>query len=508
MSFALWGVGDYFSGQSTVTVAEVGGQTITQQALQQRVRQERNRLRRLLGNDFDPDPEQFQGRVLRDMIRARLLDLEAARLGLTATDAAVREAIRSQPAFQTGGSFSSERYRSLIGRMGMGPSDYEARTRQDLAVADLRNFMRQGAIVADEEVWKAYRRQHERRTVAFFRLAPAAFTERVALSEQEIRSHYDDNRQDYRRPAQAKVRYVVLSPEALAGQFDPETGELEAFYRDSADRYTESGQDEAPPLSEVRDEVLADWRQQQAVDRIYERLPTFKDLLYTRDDLQAAAEEFGLTVKTSPWIPQKGDLPEGVPQAEDFRDAAFGVQPGRNSDALELDDARFAGLNVVERREPAVQDFAVVKEQVRRDLRRQRARELARTAAEEAREALAGGRPMAEVADRHDVPVETVEGVTRAAMGQKLPAGLGAPAFGKDQGQAGLARIGQGDFAVFRVAAVTPPARDELTASQRDRLTGRLRQERGQARTEALFKRLRQRYEVRIRSEFAGPQAS
>ena len=502
MSFALWGVGDYFSGQSTVKVAEVGGQTISQQALQQRVRDERNRLRRLLGNDFDPEPKQFQARVLRSMVRSRLLDLEAARLGLTATDGAVREAIRAQPAFQAGGSFSTERYRSLIGRMGMGPSDYEARTRRDLAVADLRDFLQQGSVVADGEIWKAFRREHERRSVRFLRLAPSAFADQVAIDQAALQAYYDEHAERYRRPAQTKVRYLVLSPEALAGQFEPEAGELESFFRDTADRY--AGDDgEVPDLAAVRQRVLADWRRQQAVDRIYDRLPTFKDLLYTRDDLTAAAEEFGLTVRTSPWIPEQGSLPDGVPQAEAFRKAAFRAQPGRNSDALELGDARFAGLQVVERREPTVRDLAAVKDRVRRDLRRERARELARQAAEQARRDLAGGAGLAELAERYGVAVTAAEGIKRTERQGQLPAGLAAPVFAAAEGAAGSAQVGRVDFAVFRVTAVTAPQREELGDAQRQQLTARLRQQRGQARLEALFERLRKRYEVSVRPEFA-----
>lgn len=503
MSFALWGVGDYFSGRSTVKVAEVGGQTITQRALQNRMRSERDRLRRLLGNDFDPDPEQFQARVLRDMIRSRLLDLEAARLGLTASDRAVRQAIRQQPAFRQGGDFSNQRYRSLLGRMGMGPSDYEARTRHDLAVADLRDFVQQGTVVAAEEVWKAFRRQNERRSVRYFRLAPADFTERVQTDEQALKAYYDQHRDDFRRPAQARVRYLVLSPDALADRFDPQPGDLEAFLKDHAGRYA-GGDQEVPELSEIRDRVLADWRRQQAVDRIYDRLSTFKDLLYTRDDLKAAAKEFGLSVRTSPWIPEHGDLPEGVPQAEAFRDAAFNVQAGHNSEALELGDVRFAGVHVVERRGPAVRDFSAVRDQVRRDLRRQRARELSKKAAADARDAVAAGKDIEAVAARYGAGVERVAAVTRGGMQDELPAGLGPAVFGAAEGGAGTARLGQDDRAVFRVTKVTSPARDELDDGQRRQLAAQLRRQRAQARMEALVERLHERYQVRIKAEHAG----
>lgn len=497
LSFAMWGVGDYFSGQSTVTVAKVADQPITQQALQFRVQDEQDRLRRMLGASFDPDPKQLKKRVLRQMIRERLLDLETARLGLTAPDEAVVQAIHQQPAFQRGGGFSQEVYESRIRR----PSAYEARTRRRLATQGLLDLLTEGTVITEQEVWRAFRRENERRTVRYFRLSPSAFADRVALTEGDLKAYYAEHTDAYRRPAQTKVRYVVLSPESLAGTFEPEPGELERFFKATADRY--AGEDgEVPELSEVRERVRAEWRRQQAEDRIFERLETFKDLLYTRDDLETAAEEFGLEVRTSPWIPEKGELPEAVPQAEAFRKAAFGIKPGRNSEAVELGDARFAGLHVVERRAPAAQELAAVKAEVRRDLRRERARELAREAAEKARGELNGGRSLEAVAADYGVAAETVEGVTRAAKARELPDGLGAPVFAAAEGQAGTAQVGRVDLAVFRVAAVTPPGRDELDDQRRQELAAELRRQRGEARVEGLYDRLRQRYEVRVLRDF------
>ncbi|HKL77308.1 MAG TPA: SurA N-terminal domain-containing protein, partial [Gammaproteobacteria bacterium] len=368
LSFVFWGVGDYFSGNSEVAVADVGGETINKRALDQRVRSERNRLRQMFGGELPPDrfdADQLRQSVLNRMIRERLLDLEAQRLGLTAPNQAVKAAIKREPAFQQGGQFSSERYQTLLNRMGMGASDFENRVRQDLSVSQLQRFIQGASLVGQEELWAAFRADREKRAVRYFRLAPSDFSDQVAMDSGEVQAYYQEHQDRYQRPAQTKVRYVVLSPENLAQQFEPTEEALRQYLENNAARYTQDGES-TPALADIREQVATDWRQDQAVDQIYDRLPTFKDLLYTRDTLDAAAEEFGLTVKTSDWIPAEGNVPSALPQAEAFREKAFATQPGRNSRAVELDDTRFAGLHVLERRPSEVRPFEAVRDQVRR----------------------------------------------------------------------------------------------------------------------------------------------
>lgn len=504
MSFALWGVGDYFSGQQAVTVANVGDKEITQQSLEQRTRSERNRLRRLLGENFDPEQfstERIRDRALEQLIRENLLDLEVNRLGLMVPDAAIQEAIQSQSVFQQGGSFSPQRYRNILDRMGLGASEYESRMRQDLMASQLRRFLQGATLVSEEEVWKAFQRQQEERRVRYFRLAAAQFTDQVSLSEEAVQTFYEDHSDRYRRPAQVRVRYVVLSPESVATRFEPTEAQLRAYLEEHGDRYAgEEG--EIPELSEVRDRVASDWRADRAADWIFERLPTFKDLLYTRDDLTAASEEFDLQIRTSDWISEGQEPAGGVPRSQEFLEKAFSLEPGENSRAIELGDARFAGLQVVEERPATVRPLEAVRGEVRQDLRRVRSQELAAEKAREAAEALSQGRGLDSLAEDHGAQPETVGPATRRQARSDWPSGLAAAAFGVAQGSGGSIALGTGEQAVYEVAEITQPDRGELSDNQRQELRDQLRRSRGEARMEAYFDRLRQRYEVRIREAF------
>ncbi len=503
MSFALWGVGDYFSGQSAVAVATVGDQEITQQVLQRRMRSERDRLRRILGEGFDPDQlsnDRMRALALQQLIRERLLDLEARRLGLAVANAVVQNAIRSRPAFRQGGSFSPQRYQRLLDRMGLGPPVYESRVRQRLAVEGLRQFLKRASLVSEHEIWKAFQHQGEQRFVRYFRLHPSRFVDKVDLKEASVRQFYKANPDRYRRPAQVRLRYVILAPEAVAARFEPSEEQLQAYLEENAGHYGDGNQ--APELETVREQVASDWRQDRAIDWIFKRLPTFKDLLYTRDNLAPVAEELGLDIRSSGWLPKSGPLPSEVPSQSAFREAAFAVESGSNSQAIELGDARFAGLHVVERRPPSVRPFETVQGEVRRDLRHKRARELVAKKARRAKAALDKGRPLEVLAQENGVPVEKAGPATREQATSRWPAGLAGPVFAAQQGGHGAVALGSPHHAVFEVAKVIAPEREALSESRRSKLRQRLRRSRGQTRMRAFFDHLRERYGTRIHESF------
>lgn len=500
LSFTMWGVGDYFSGSSQVTVATVGDASITQQALRAEVRSQRQRLRRMTGQDVEPG--KVRKEVLARMIRDRLQQQEARRLGLTATDTAVRQAITSQPAFRQNGRFSTTAYERMVERSGMTTSQYEGRIRQDLAVQAMRVFLREGSVVTGHGITTAFRREKGKRVVRFFRLAPSTFTDKVSLGQKEVRRYYQNSEGAYRRPPRARVQYVLFSPATIAPQIEPTEAELRSYLKAHADRYAKDD-GALPTLSAVRPEVVDDWRQDKAVDRIFERLPTFKDLLYTRKDLTAVAEELGLRVREAGWIPAEGPLPEGVPQASAFRKRAMQGAPGQNSRAIELGDARFAGLHVVERQQAAKKPFEAVQKQVRADLRAKKARKLAKKAAEKARQKIVKGTSLQAQARAHASELARAGPANRDRARAQWPSGLAEPVFSRSQGEVGVAHLRGSEWAVFRVAEVKDPNMEALSAEKRQELAKSIRQGRGQARHEAYLDRLRQRYAVQIREEVA-----
>ena len=103
LPFAFWGIDSYQRGASTAQdLAEVAGQKITLQDFAQAQRDQQERMRSLLGRNFDPsllDTPAQRAELLDGLIQQRLLFLKAVKSNLVVTDGQLREIITGLPAF-------------------------------------------------------------------------------------------------------------------------------------------------------------------------------------------------------------------------------------------------------------------------------------------------------------------------------------------------------------------------------------------------------------------------
>lgn len=127
---------------------------------------------------------------------------------------------------------------------------------------------------------------------------------------------------------------------------------------------------ETKPLEQVRQEVVAAVKKQEAENRFYEVSETLYNTVYEQpDSLQPAAEALGLKVKTSPWFPRSGG--EGIFSNPKVLAAAFGEQvltDNMNSDAIEVDNETLVAIHLKGHRPSSIKPLAEVGEQIRQEL--------------------------------------------------------------------------------------------------------------------------------------------
>ncbi len=172
----------------------------------------------------DEDVRVVTERAWESLIGATLIQAELDRLGVTVSDAEVRQAFLTQPpqemlsypGFQTDGQFDIDKYR----RFFTDPATDETQLlqienyyRSILPRAKLQTLVQSGIYVSEEEAWRFYRDTNERARVRFVRVDPAQTVadSQVAVSEDEIRRVYDERVDELIRPASARVNMVSIS---------------------------------------------------------------------------------------------------------------------------------------------------------------------------------------------------------------------------------------------------------------------------------------------------------
>jgi peptidyl-prolyl cis-trans isomerase D len=233
LPFALFGVEHYFGSiGGGEYVAKVGGYKITQQEFTEALRDEQEKMRRQMGDKFNPiileDPE-TRASVLDNLIKQHLLLARAARAGLTANDTQLKKVISEYSAFQENGKFSRARYETLLRNQGLTPLTFEARLRQDMVLAQLSGAFESEFLpqtVADRLI----RISEQQREVMQYVISPDQYVLQVKVGEDTAKRFYEEHRSELQTPEQVRAEYLVLSADSLSSQIKISTEESKKYY--------------------------------------------------------------------------------------------------------------------------------------------------------------------------------------------------------------------------------------------------------------------------------------
>jgi peptidyl-prolyl cis-trans isomerase D len=156
------------------------------------------------------------------LVTSTLLQQEMIRRGIRVTDAEIRWAAENMPApwlaqeeiFQTDGRFDMRKYQEFL----RGPTvtrdmyaQLEQYYREAIPQQKLLRQLTAGHHVSDTELWRLFRDRTETATVEYVALDVARLVPGdVAVSDDEVRRHFEANRERFQRPEQARFTIAYL----------------------------------------------------------------------------------------------------------------------------------------------------------------------------------------------------------------------------------------------------------------------------------------------------------
>jgi peptidyl-prolyl cis-trans isomerase D len=233
--FALWGIQEYLGVGGEPKVAVVDGEEITQRMLDQRTRDFRDNLRASLGDAYRADL--FEDATLKPQVRDAMIEefvlAKFARdWNLRTADAQARGYIASIPAFQRDGRFDQQLYDGALRNRGLSPAGFEESVRQDLAIGQLRNAIRQTGFITEAELQERVRLNDEQRTVRYMRLPSSAFRDQVVVDDDALRAFYDANTDRYRTAERVRLAYLTLDVAQLTDLVEVNEEALQEYFVD------------------------------------------------------------------------------------------------------------------------------------------------------------------------------------------------------------------------------------------------------------------------------------
>ena len=178
---------------------------------------------------------------MQRLVRNRALDHEADQLGLSIGDEALREEILQIATFQgIDGEFDREGYRFALQQGGLSEADFETSLREEAS-----RTLLQGAIVGGVKMPQAYAQTlvnyiGEKRSFTWTALKEDSLIQRLAPpTEDQLRSYYDENADQFMLPATKMITYAWLSPDAMIDEVEVPAEELQKAYDDRASEFNQ-----------------------------------------------------------------------------------------------------------------------------------------------------------------------------------------------------------------------------------------------------------------------------
>ena len=160
-------------------------------------------------------------RILDGVIQRKIIEQEAARLGLAPSQADVAAEIRKQFRDPATGQYVNldpdkdpERYRQIAVSQSGDLDRFEQQFRDELAYRNLKAFITSSVSVSDEEVEDRYRREATTLDLTYVYVSLEKLAEQIKVSDDELRGYYEQHKTDYRiDEPQKKVRYIYINLE-------------------------------------------------------------------------------------------------------------------------------------------------------------------------------------------------------------------------------------------------------------------------------------------------------
>lgn len=388
----------------TSHVAEVNGESISQREFIVHYQRAVERYREMFKGSLTPELLKnlnIKQSLLEEMIEARLVLQEARRLGLSATDEELMNAIAQVPEFHVNGRFNKERYIQLLRANRLTPAQFEEDQRKQLTIQRLLGVLADAAHVTEAEVRERYRFEQEKINLQFVRFSVSDNLSDVRITDEDVQKFYDRNKESLKEPLKVQVEYIPYSFEQFSGPVQLTDKEVEDYYNSNrATKFTTPKQAKVRYVM-VRLDAVADAKQKEAAQVRANRIvaearggKSFAEL--AKKESQDPSAEKGGEIG---WLNQ-GQLPEALDKQ------IFALAKGEISEPIET-PVGFHIVKVEDIKEEKTLSLAEAKPVITRELKLEKGKYEAAKIADRDREKAASGNDLAKIAQESGLSLKT-----------------------------------------------------------------------------------------------------
>ncbi|MCI5111530.1 MAG: SurA N-terminal domain-containing protein [Marivita sp.] len=427
------------------SVATVGDKEVSTDAYLRTLRTEINAFAAQAGRAVPMSEAQMLGldrQVLAQLVTARGLDNEAARIGISVGDDVVADQLLQVPSFQgADGSFNREAYSFALRNQGLSESEFEEQLRDDTARTILQSALIAGNTLPNTYIDTLLAYTGETRDFTWARLTGSNLqTGLPEPSDADLQSYYDDNIANYTLPELRDITYAWITPEMLVDTVEVDEDTLRAAYEERFDEFNLPERRLVERLVFSTEDAAADAAARLGDDFTFEALVAERGLALADIDMGDVTRD-GL-----------GDAADGV----------FAAEPGEVVGPLpsSLGPALYRVNAVLDAQSTPFED---ARPDLRGELALDRARRVIETLAQTIDDELAAGATLEEIANTTEAELGQIDWYPGADGAIAAYDAFREAAAQLDEGDfPEVMQLGDGGVFAMRLNRIQPPAPQAL----------------------------------------------
>ena len=319
--FALFGVNEYFTGASNVVVASIDDDEISKEAFLAEFNPQKRRLQQKLAEQYNTEFDAvLKQSIINQMIDKRLLNQLAEQMSHATSSSELNAIIQANELFQEQGRFSLDKYKNLLRLNGYTPAEYESVRAKELTQNQIKYNLLDSAFMLPSQLQRLQNLNDQQRKFSYIKLNADDYTNKVTVDAKSVKDYYNNQKESFFEPEQAKIEFVELSLAEIAKTIEATDDELFNFYEDEQARFTSEEERQAQhillPSKELANKVL--------------------DLLSQGVDFDKLAAQYSEDTGSKDSGGDLGLFGRGV-MVDAFENAVFAMQEGQLSELVKSD---------------------------------------------------------------------------------------------------------------------------------------------------------------------------
>ena len=319
--FALFGVNEYFTGASNVVVASIDDDEISKEAFLAEFNPQKRRLQQKLAEQYNTEFDAvLKQSIINQMIDKRLLNQLAEQMSHATSSSELNAIIQANELFQEQGRFSLDKYKNLLRLNGYTPAEYESVRAKELTQNQIKYNLLDSAFMLPSQLERLQNLNDQQRKFSYIKLNADDYTNKVTVDAKSVKDYYNNQKESFFEPEQAKIEFVELSLAEIAKTIEATDDELFNFYEDEQARFTSEEERQAQhillPSKELANKVL--------------------DLLSQGGDFDKLAAQYSEDTGSKDSGGDLGLFGRGV-MVDAFENAVFAMQEGQLSELVKSD---------------------------------------------------------------------------------------------------------------------------------------------------------------------------